>query len=205
MPSAEEVRKQLESIQMETAQVNLQKAQLELEQTKEQVEQWTAARETRRRTNRQRQQQMRMDSEEIARKARECTHRQGGSLKNPYSGKGQSALTLVQLPDAHTVLVMCAICRLRVFSPNERDQARNPRPGETKDEAKARVAKLHDDLAKFNALVELAGDKLTDEAKTPMHCGVTFTFTDGDGREVLMPRPCDGYAQGLDNRRGDAA
>jgi hypothetical protein len=198
----EEIKAELDAIALESAQVNLEKSRLELEQTREQVAQWKGQREQRQRTNAQRQMQMGKDREEVARIARACTHRQGGSPKNPYGGKGQSALSVAQMPDNRTLLITCAICRLRVFSPNERDMAKTPRPGESKEDAKKRLEKYLEARAEFDKLLELSQDKLTPEAAAPMHCGVTFTFMDGEGREVLIPRPCDGYAQGLDNRNG---
>ena len=197
-----EIQSELDAIAMETAQVNLEKSRLELEQTREQVAEWKGVREQRKRTNAQRQSQMGKDREEVARIARTCTHRQGGSPKNPYGGKGQSALNIVIMPDDHTQLITCAICRLRVFSPSERDMAKNPRPGESKEDAKKRIEKYMEARRKFDELLELAADKLTPEAAAPMHCGVTFRFMNGDGQEVLVPRPCDTYAQGLDNRTG---
>jgi hypothetical protein len=203
--TTEQIRFELEAIALETATVQLEKSKLELEQTKEAVAEWKGVREQRQRTNQQRQSQLRNDREEIARIARRCSHRQGGSPRNPYGGKGQSALNIVQMPDNHTQLVTCSICRLRVFSPNERDMAKNPRPGESKEDAKRRVEKYLEARAEFDRLIELANDKLTPEAAAPMHCGITFTFMDGDGREVLTARPCDSYAQGLDNRAGARA
>jgi hypothetical protein len=200
--TAEQVKAELDAILLETANVNLEQAKMKLEQTRDEVDQWKATRDQRARTNAQRQSQLRVDCEEVARTARICTHRQGGSPGNIYGGKGQSALNIALLPDAHTQLITCVICRLRVFSPNERDMAKNPRPGESREQAAARVAKYHADRKTFDELLEHAADKLTPEAAAPMHCGKTFTFMDGDGREVLRPRPCDSYAQGLDNRQG---
>lgn len=203
--NVDEIKAELDAIALETAQVNLERSRLELEQTKETVAQWKGDREQRQRTNKQRQTQLRNDREEVARIARVCTHRQGGSPKNPYGGKGQAALSVAQMPDGHTQLVTCAICRLRVFSPNDRDMAKNSRPGESRDDAKRRVEKYLQARAEFDRLLELSQDKLTPEAAAPMHCGVTFTYMNGDGQEVLLPRPCDAYAQGLDNRAGARA
>lgn len=203
--TAEQVRAELDAINMETAQVSLEQARLKLEQTREEVEQWKAQREQRSEQNRQRQAQLATDREETARTARVCTHRQGGSPRNPYGGKGQSALNSAVMPDGRTTLITCSICRLRVFSPNERDLAKNPRDGETKEQAAARVKRYLEQRKEFDLLLEQASDKLTPEAAAPMHCGTTFTFMNGDGQEVLLPRPCDSYAQGLDNRAGRRA
>lgn len=201
--TAEQIRSELDAINLEAAQVELERSRLNLEKTREEVAEWKASREQRSRHNSQRQQQLASDREEVARTARNCSHKQGGSPGNIYGGKGQSALNIIEMPDSHTQLITCSICRLRVFSPNERDMARNPRPGETREQAGARVAKYHTDRENFDKLLEDAKNKLTPEAAAPMHCGVTFRFMDGEGREVLMPRPCDGYAQGLDNRQGN--
>jgi hypothetical protein len=203
--SADQVKAELEAINLETAQVQLEAARMTLDKTRGEVEDWKARRDQKIRQNAQRQTQLATDREEIARVARACTHRQGGSPKNPYGGKGQAALNVVIMPDHRTQLITCTICRLRVFSPNERNMARNPRPGELKEQATARVARYMEDRREFDRLLELAADKLTPEAAAPMHCGVTFTFMSGDGQEVLMPRPCDSYAQGLDNRLGARA
>lgn len=202
MPTrAEEVEAKLESVKLRTAQILLEKAEMEMEQTRELVDRWKTEREERSRRNASRQKQLASDINERAGQARGCTHRQGGSLRSPYSGKGPSALNTVIMPDER-VLVMCSICPLRVFSPYPADGSRKPRRGETPERVEARVQKFQADTAEFEKLLELARDKLTEEAATPMHCGKTFQFRDADGNQVQVPAPCDRYAQGLDNRKG---
>lgn len=203
--TAKEVEAMLEEIKIRTAQANLAEAEMKLEMTEETVRLFKAAKEQRSRNNKQRQSQLAKDRENTAMLARACTHRQGGSPKNPYGGKGTSALSRVLLPDGHSELIMCSICPLTVFSPREDDIAKKKRPGETAEAAERRVEKYHIAKAAWDKLMELAMDKLTDEAAAPMHCGVTFTLRDGEGREVLPIRPCDSYAQGLDNRQGARA
>ena len=203
--TAEEVEAQLEDIRLRTAQVQLEEAEMRLEMTQDTVAAFKANKEQRVRSNKQRQSQLRKDREEIAIIARACTHRQGGSPRKPYGGKGQSALNIVMLPDGHSQLITCSVCRLRVFSPREDDMAKKQRPGETAADAKRRVEKYTEDMEEFQKLLEMAADKLTDEASQPMHCGTTYTLRDGEGREVLSMRPCDTYAQGLDNRKGARA
>lgn len=202
--TAEEVEAKLQEIRLKTAEVQLQQAQMQLEQTEEQIATFKAEREGRGRRNKQRQMQLRKEVNDAARAANECTHRQGGSVgKNaPKSGKGPSALSVVLLPDGQSELIMCAICRLRVFSPNRMDKIAKPRGTETPAEMKARVLKYERDLRDFQELRELAKDKMTPEAAAPMDCGVTFSFKDADERDVLVPRPCDSYLQGADNRQG---
>jgi hypothetical protein len=63
------------------------------------------------------------------------------------------------------------------------------------------VEQYNADLQEFERLKELSQDQLTPEAGSPMHCGKTFQFEDGNGNQVAMPAPCDNYAQGRDNRR----
>lgn len=197
--TAEEVEARLNQIKIRTAEIQLQRAEMELEQTEQSVAQFKADKEARSRRNAQRQTQLRIDINEKAATARRCTHRQGGSLKNPYGGKGPSALQLVILPDERE-LIMCAVCPMRVFSPFPGDGARRPRKGETEKEAEARVQKYARDLADFEALREESNNKLTEDGA--MHCGKTFKFLDGDGNQVQVPAPCDRYAQGRDNREG---
>lgn len=203
--TAEEVEARLNQVRLRTAEIQLEKAQMELEQTEEQIAQFKADRESKKRRNQQRQAQMRKEAADAARKARKCSHRQGGSVgKNaPEYGKGPSALTIAIMPDngGQTELIMCSICRLRVWSPNPLFKSPKPRNGETVEQAKARAKQYETDLKEFNELRELATDKLTPEAARPMDCGVSFSFQDGDGRDVLMPRPCDSYLQGTDNRQ----
>lgn len=206
--TAAEVEERLSQIKLRTAEIQLKKAEMELEQTEEQIQQFEAEREGKRRRNQQRQSQMRKEVDDAARKARKCSHRQGGSVgkNNPEFGKGPSALTIAVMPDSNgkTELIMCSICRLRVWSPNPMNQSPKPRNGETAQEAKQRAIQYERDFKEFEELRELAMDKLTPEAARPMDCGVTFSFQDGDGRDVLVPRPCDSYLQGLDNRQGAA-
>lgn len=204
MTSAE-VEALLEDIRLRTAQAQLAEAEMKLEMTEETVRLFKASKEQRARTNAQRQSQMEKDRENIAIKARNCTHRQGGSPKNPYGGKGTSALSRVMLPDGHSEVIMCSVCPLTVFSPRDDDMAKRRRPKESEAQAEKRVERYYKAKAEWDKLMELALDKLTDEAAAPMHCGVTFTLRDGEGREVLAIRPCDSYAQGLDNRQGARA
>lgn len=201
MAKTEEVEAKLEQVRLRTAEVQLEQAEMELEKTREDVEQWKSAREDRSRRNKQRQGQLRSDLNSRASNARDCTHRQGGSFNKPNGGKGPSALTISILPDERE-LIMCSICPLRVFSPFPGDGSRRLRKGETKEQMEARVARHEEAKKEFEALREHARDKLTDEASRPMHCGKTFKFLDGEGNQVQVPAPCDGYAQGLDNRKG---
>lgn len=203
---SEEVEQRLEQIKLRTAEVQLQKAELELEQTEEAVAAFKAAKDARSRANKQRQDQLRKVINGQARAARTCSHRGGGNVgkHQKASGRGHSVLFVAVMPDERE-LIMCAICPLRVFSPNPMDKARKPRDGETAKQAAARVEKYEQDAAEFERLREHSQDKLTTDASTPMHCGLTFKFEDGEGRQVLVPSPCDSYLQGRDNREGVAA
>lgn len=115
-------------------------------------------------------------------------------------GKGPSSLSVANMPDGFTKLILCNICPLRVFSPHPRNMSQKPkfltREGrmETKAEAEARAAKYEQDRKAFEALYEMSKDKLTAEAAQEMDCGTTFTTTNGDGIPVLPNRPCDSYA-----------
>jgi len=201
MAKAEEVEAKLESVRLRTAEIQLAQAEMQYEQTKQTVEAWKNEQAARSRRNAQRQGQLRMDVNERAGKARGCSHRQGGSFKNPYGGKGASALTVTILPDERQ-LIMCSICPLRVFSPFPGDGSRKVRKGETREQAEARVAAYEAAVVDFEKLLEQSKDKLTEEASAPMHCGKTFQFRDGEGNQVQVPAPCDTYVQGTDNRKG---
>lgn len=197
----DQVQTELDSIDLELKRVQLEKARLELEQAQEEIAAWKGHKAARSRSNTQRQTQLALDRRDAARAAKECTHRQGGSIREPNKGKGQSALNIVILPDEST-LITCANCRLRVFSPSPLQGAQDPKPGESKQEAAARVKKHLEAVKSFEELLEQAQDKLTPEAATPMHCGKTFKFLDRNQNQVHVPRPCDSYAQGLDSRQG---
>lgn len=207
MSKENQVEQQLDDLHRQIAQAQLDKARMELELTNEQVAQFKAGRESRSRQNKQRQAQLQKDRLEVARAANDCSHRQGGSAgrQGTPHGKGQSALTIAKMPDDRTELIMCAICRLRVFTPDPRRGSKRAQEGETAADVKARLAEYQNDVKEFSALKTLQLDKLTAEAAQPMDCGLTFRFVDEDGREVLVPRPCDAYAQGTDNRKGVSA
>jgi hypothetical protein len=190
----------LAEIEAETKRVQLETAQIQLEEARERNAQWKNDRQTRSRQNAQRQSQLRADLTDRATVIRGCTHRQGGSPGRERKGTGPSALRVVILPDERQ-LIMCANCPLRVFSPLPTNKNPTVLPGETPATAKARVAQYNRELEEFEALVTHAQDQLTPEAAGAMHCGKTFSFQDRTGANVIMPAPCDSYAQGRDNRQ----
>lgn len=198
-PKRSKIQEELERTQLEINQVTLQAAKIKLEQTKDEVATYEATKEQRSRANKQRMAQLRRDQRDKATTAKGCTHRQGGGLKNPRKGKRESALTVCVMPDER-VLIMCALCPLRVWSPREVDKSPKRRRGETEAQAEDRVERYNERKKEFDELMEHALDKLTDEAASPMFCGVTFRFQDGDGQVCSVPSPCDLYAEGLDNR-----
>ena len=188
-------------IEAELKRVELETAQLDLEAAKERNAQLKSDKEVRSRRNKQRMAQLRTDLLERKKVIESCNHRQGGSPGMERKGTGKSALQLVIMPD-NRQLVMCANCPLRVFSPLETNQDPELREGETVKKRDARVASYKADLEGFNALATLAQeDKATPEAGTAMHCGKTFEFRGKDGNHIIMPAPCDSYAQGADNRK----
>jgi hypothetical protein len=199
--SQQEVEEKLNQVRLRTAEVQLQEAEMKLEQTEEQIRQFENDKAMRSRANSQRQAQFKMDINQKAATARTCKHRQGASIRNPYGGKGPSALQRMVMPDERT-LIMCSICPLAVFSPFPGDGSRKRRRNETEQQAQNRLAKYEADMAEFAKLEDHCADKLTDEAGMSMHCGKTFQFRDGDGNQVQVPSPCDSYAQGRDNREG---
>jgi len=196
-------------IRAELAEVELEAAKIRLEQTREANATYLADKGRRARENKQRQHQMKSDREDLARNIAECTHRQGGSPGRTNKGKGPSALRGIYFPQDERRLVMCSICSirggLRVWEPRKIDGVARTRKGESEAQMKARVAKFNEDLREFERLWEMAQDQLTPEAGQPMHCGRTFTFSDKEGNLAHVPHPCDGYAQGLDNRKALAA
>lgn len=192
--------KTLDEIQHEIAAIQLQTARINLEKAKDENAKYEANNALRSRLNRQTQRQLRTDHYERARVIRDCTHRQGGSPGRERRGDGPSALRVVILPDTRT-LIMCANCPLRVFSPLPTDKSPRQKPGETAAEAKARVVHYRTELEEFERLEMLSAQQLTPEAAAPMHCGKQFTFAGRDGESMVMPAPCDSYAQGRDNRQ----
>jgi hypothetical protein len=188
-------------IRAELAEVELEAAKIRLEQVKEENQEFMARKDQRKRANAQRQQQFKTTRQETARAAKQCSHRQGASLPNARTGgKMSSALHGVYLPQDERRLVMCAICPLRVWEPRPIDGAPKARKGETEAALQKRLTGYAAKLKAFETLWEAAQDQLTDEAGRPMHCGKTFTFSDTEGNRAHVPHPCDGYAQGLDNR-----
>lgn len=193
-----QVKERLDELALQTAELNLDEAS-------ERAATRQAQRESRVRTNRQRQAQLVKDNEEKRVKIKACTHRQGGSIKQPNRGKGPSALRSIYLPEEGRMLIMCANCPLRVFSPPEIDASPKQRRQESEAKAEARVDRYEREKDEFERLWEASQDQLTDEAAQPMDCGTTFTFTDRERNRVHVPSPCDSYAQGRDNRKGRAA
>lgn len=191
-------------IEAEIKRIQLETAQIGLERAREENEQYKAAKELRSRQNRQRQGQLKTDLIERATVIHGCTHRQGGSPGRERKGEGPSALRVVILPDTRT-LIMCANCPLRVFSPLPTNKNPERRRGETAADAKARVERFYRETEEFENLAERAKQQLTPEAGSPMHCGKTFAFAGRDGNQIIMPAPCDSYAQGRDNRQVEGA
>lgn len=189
----------LAEIEAQIKQIELETAQIRLEQMKEENETYRQRKAARLRANEQNLAQLRADHAEKRQVIKGCTHRQGGSPGRERKGSGPSALRVVILPDERQ-LVMCANCPLRVFSPLPTNRDPKARKDETAAQAKARVAKYERDLEEFEKLAALSQDQLTPEAAQPMHCGKTFRFLGKDGNNMVMPAPCDSYAQGLDNR-----
>ena len=184
------------SIQQQIEEMQLEAAKLNLEELRESIAERKANKEVKARQNKQRQTQLLNDLRNRNLIAAGCNHRQGASPADPYNGKGASALNVASMPDGFTRLVMCGICRLRVFSPHPRNGGTKPRQGETPAQAKARVEKYKEELAAFNKLVEHSKDKLTAEASQMMDCGVTIVTTNEEtGAPVLRDRPCDSYPQ----------
>ncbi|MGA2087004.1 MAG: hypothetical protein ABSG60_15955 [Terracidiphilus sp.] len=185
----------LAKLDLEIKRIDLETKQLDLEEAKERNQRLKNEKADRSRKNRQRQAQLATDRANRKALMAECNHRQGGSPKNPYKGKGDSALSVFNMPDGFTKLIKCIICRGECWSPHPADQATAIREGETAAQRDARVAKYHADLAEFNRLYDLAKDKLSEEAAQEMQCGVTITTTNTEtGAPVLRRRPCDRYA-----------
>lgn len=202
MANEKEVQGKLDDIDLKLKAVQLKEAEMRLEITTNQVREYENSKIAKARQNAQRQTQMRGDHMKRAKGALTCTHRQGGQVgrgQKPY-GKGPTALQMVLLPDEKSKLIMCSICRLRVFSPNPLDGLKKLRPGEGREQMQERVKKYLAFRKAFEELEELVQDKLTADAAAPMDCGVTFSLQDGEGRDIPVQRPCDKYAQGLDNR-----
>lgn len=196
---ADETTKPAKSIQDEIAETQLAEAKMRLELTKRQVAAFEASEADKKRRNIERQKQLSSERQTRAADAKRCKHRQGGTPKKPFAGKGSTALRVATMPDGFTKLIMCPICRLRVFSPHPNDMGTDPRnvngKMETETQAKRRVAQYERDKAAFDRLYEMSRDGLTDEEVQEMDCGTTITLTDTKtGAPVLPRRPCDSYA-----------
>ncbi len=188
------------NVQAELDAIALETAQLNLEEARDRNARILAEKAEKTRRNQQRQQQLGNHRSTKKIVSSRCTHRQGGSPGNPMGGKGPSALSVANMPDGFTKLIVCNICPLRLFSPHPRNMSRKPRHltaearMETKAEAEARANRYQQELAAFEKLLEMSKDKLTADAAQEMDCGVTFTITNEDGIPVLPTRPCDSYA-----------
>lgn len=176
------------------AEVQLETALLELDEARDRNARIKAEKADKSRKNKQRQDQLATDRNTRAALAEQCNHRQGGSPRNPYQGKGDSALFIAKMPDGFTRVVGCGICRGRWWNPHPADGAKAQRPGESADEAKTRVARHKAAGAKFEEMLAKAKDKLSDEAAQEMDCGVTISVTNAEGVTVIRRRPCDSYA-----------
>jgi hypothetical protein len=198
--AGEQSTKSAAELECEIKQVELETAQIRLEQMREENEAYRARKAARIRANEANLAQLRTDHLNKLNEIRICTHRQGGSPGRERKGSGPSALRVVILPD-NRELVMCANCPMRVFSPLPANKSPRQRRNESPEQRDARVAAYNAAVAEFEQLKEQSQNQLTPEAGQPMHCGKTFQFEDGNGNQVSMPAPCDGYAQGLDNRR----
>ena len=196
--------KTTEEMQAEITRIELETKQIELESAIEKNAEYREQKAARLRANEQRLAQLRQDLSDKQAVIKTCTHRQGGAPGRERQGKGPSALRVVILPD-NRQLVMCGNCPMRVFSPYPADKSPMRRKGETEEQAKARVVAFHEAQTEFERLQEEATDQLTPEAAQPMHCGKTFSFSDGNGQPMTVKAPCDTYAGGLDNRKKKAA
>lgn len=141
--------------------------------------------------NEARQKQLAADVETRRRTIRRCLHRQGGSAKNPLRGKGPTALNVATMPDGFTKVIMCQLCRLRVFNPHPMDGAKKQREGETKEAAAKRVRAFKEAEERFEKYYEMSRDGITEESVQEMECGVTISVKDGEGLPVYPRRPCD--------------
>jgi hypothetical protein len=194
-PAQAKAEQGIEDLDARLKTIALKKAEMELELVTKQVTEFQNAKTDSARKNRQRQAQLAIDRANRKALMAGCNHRQGGSPKNPYKGKGDSALSIFNMPDGFTKLVKCIICRGPCWSPHPADQATAIQEGETASERDERVRNYHEDLAEFNRLYDLAKDKLSEEAAQEMQCGVTITTTNTEtGAPVLRRRPCDRYA-----------
>ena len=191
-----ELNLQIARRQAKIQEIALETAELDLEEAKDRNARLKADKADKSRKNKQRQGQLHIDrSNRRQLRDHTCSHRQGGSPRNQYKGKGDSALSVFNMPDGFTQLVKCIICRGEWWSPHPADQAQKPRDGETAGECRARVAQYRDDYEEFQRVLALAMDKLTEEAAQPMECGVTITTTNLEtGAQTLRRRPCDSYA-----------
>lgn len=196
---ADENKAAEKSLAEQIDETRLQEARMRLTLTQREVAQFEATEADKKRRNTERQKQLSADRQTRANDAKMCNHRQGGTPKNPFKGKGSTALRVAKFPDGFTKVIMCPICRLRAFSPHPNDQGTEPRlvNGKMESEAQAakRVKKYQADKAAWDKLYEQSRDGLTEEEVQEMDCGTTITLTDTrTGAQVLPRRPCDSYA-----------
>ena len=185
--TADEIRAEILNIELETR-------LLDLDEARENNQRRLALKADNSRKNAQRQKQLASDVATRNSIAAQCKHRQGASPSNPYNGKGATALNVARMPDGFTKLIMCSVCKLRVFSPHPANQSEKQKPGETQADRNQRVKKYKRDVERFKELLDMSKDTLTEESSQEMDCGVTISITDSDGIPVLPRRPCDSYA-----------
>ena len=175
----------LEEIQIKIAEKQLKLAERELAK-------FEGEERSREHINRVRQEQLGKDDETKHRLSNFCKHRQGGTLKDPYHGKGPTALNVITMPGGDwDKMITCLVCPGIWHSPNPLDMATALRKGETEDQRDRRVAKYQADLEEFNAILKQAEDRLSSEDAV-MDSGTKIVKTDRrTGLRVPVLRPCD--------------
>lgn len=192
----------------ETARLNLENAQrlarlqnlqledgeLGLELKREQMTELRNQRESKKRSNRQRQAQFDRDkSSKLNLRDKVCQHLQGGDPNSPWeTGDPQADSTVgaIEMSDGFTMMLYCSLCHEPWYSPHPLDGATALRVGETIQDRDARLAKFAVDKAEFDRIFKLSKKKKGKEARLPMSCGAAFKVTNPDTMtQVLRRRP----------------
>ncbi len=197
--------------QEQLLETQLVKAELDNDIAAEENAKRIAIRAQQARERRERQLNLRIGVESQRELQNSCEHLQGAPMANPTKGgdERQSMLVVTRMPDGWTLLIYCANCRGKFFTPHKRFMQEEPfRKGEkmpagivleqdeSKAHAKARVAKYYADVEAFELLLRKAGKKLSEEAKMYGDSGTSHTnILKRTGQQVFAWRACDTWPQ----------
>jgi hypothetical protein len=172
--------------------IEIKHAEMRMKLTARELAKFEGEERSREHINRVRQEQLGKDQDTNRRLRNFCKHRQGGTLKDLYHGKGPTALNVITMPGGDwDKMITCLVCPGIWHSPNPLDMATALRKGETEEQRDRRVVKYQADLEEFNAILKQAEDRLSSD-ETVMDSGTKIVKIDlRTGLRVPVLRPCD--------------